>query len=160
MSSTNSAAAVEGDLKNHEKTPEEAKKEFTCKDWSMGNFFLKFYLGALLGGYLVIGMLSGHWRLTEGQLFDGSYLTPFYIGVFVAPIKCLEYHAFGFQKEKTLCFWGTVAFQFCWGVGCLFMQPYFGKGTWCGNDTVWLGSAVAFTMGTLMILSYLVKKMF
>lgn len=134
------------------------------KDWSMGNTFFKYYLGAILFSYLFIALLSWNWRLPEDSrelfLFMHSWTAPFVIGVFVCGIKCLEYQADGHRREMTLCFWGTVVFEFCWGIGCHYLQPYMGVCTWFGNDVVWLGSAVAFLIGTLMVVGYGVKKVF
>lgn len=140
------------------------KAEPEGKNWSMGNTFFKCYLAAILFSYLFIALLSWDWRLPEDSrellLFMHSWAAPIFIGVFVCGIKCLEYQADGDSRGKTLCFWGTVAFEFAWGVGCHCLEPYMGVCTWFGNDVAWLGSAVAFTIGTLMIVGVGVKKLF
>lgn len=145
-----------------EETPPETVAEDKY-DWSFANWWMKLYLGGLIFSYLCIALLSWDWRLTEDArqdlLFMHSWVAPFAVGLFCA-IKCAEYHAFGYTREKTWCFWGTVAFEFCWGTGCHFLQPYMGECTWFGNDIVWLGSAAAFLIGTLMIVGFLVKKIF
>lgn len=129
------------------------------KDWSLGNWFLKLYLGGLIFSYLFIAVLSGDWSLPLDTRPNFLYVTSWMVPFILCLVGCAK--AIDRPEKRKQCFWYTVALEFCWGIGCWFFQPdTVGNPTFFGNGATWAGAYIAFFIGGVLAGGRLCRKYF